>query len=70
MKKLCSIAVLILALLTTKASGKDFNYIFEKGMGGYNCFRIPAIVKAKNGSLVAFAEARKKSCSDTEILIW
>jgi len=47
------------------AGEKEFNYIFEKGMEGYNCFRIPAIVKTKNGTLLAFAEARKKSCSDT-----
>ncbi|MCL6268068.1 sialidase family protein [Flagellimonas myxillae] len=39
--------------------------LFKKGDKGYNCFRIPAVVPGKNGSILAFAEARKNSCSDT-----
>lgn len=57
--------IFLLAPLALIAGKKDFNYIFSKGMGGYNCFRIPAIVQSKDGTLLAFAEARKKSCSDT-----
>ena len=33
--------------------------VFEVGEGGYNIFRIPAIVGAANGDLLAFCEARQ-----------
>ncbi|HEX6357955.1 exo-alpha-sialidase [Actinophytocola sp.] len=32
---------------------------------GYGCFRIPAIVKSKKGTLLAFAEGRVDNCGDT-----
>ncbi|MFT3824189.1 MAG: sialidase family protein [Chitinophagaceae bacterium] len=38
--------------------------IFQKSTEGYSCFRIPAIIKTKKGTLLAFAEARKNSCAD------
>jgi len=44
---------------------QELNYVFKSGNDGYNCYRIPTIIKAKNGTLLAFAEARKNSCSDT-----
>lgn len=37
---------------------------FEAGSHGYNCFRTPAIVKAKNGDLLAFSGGRKGGCGD------
>ncbi len=41
-----------------------FNHIYRSGEGGYSCFRIPAIIKTKDGTLLAFAEGRKHDCSD------
>ncbi|MHA1697315.1 MAG: sialidase family protein, partial [Promethearchaeota archaeon] len=38
--------------------------IFKAGDGGYFCYRIPALICTKKGTLIAFAEARQYSCSD------
>jgi sialidase-1 len=38
---------------------------FTSGTEGYNTFRIPAVVHAANGSLLAFAEGRRDSAGDS-----
>jgi sialidase-1 len=38
--------------------------VFNNGEAHYGCFRIPAIIKAPNGDLLAYAEARKNGCND------
>ncbi|MEM8891801.1 MAG: sialidase family protein [Bacteroidota bacterium] len=39
--------------------------LFQQGESGYACFRIPALIRAANGDILAFCEARKNGCSDT-----
>ncbi len=39
--------------------------VFISGEENYTCYRIPAIIQAPNGHLLAFCEGRKNSCSDT-----
>lgn len=39
--------------------------LFAQHTDGYFCFRIPAIVKASDGTLLAFAEGRVNSCGDS-----
>ena len=42
----------------------DIDFVFKSGEAGYACFRIPSIVQANDGSLLAFAEARQNTCRD------
>ncbi len=39
--------------------------VFAPGAGGYAAFRIPALVRAADGTLLAFAEGRRESISDS-----
>ena len=48
-------------LFTVSATAADFPAVtvFENGRDGYNIFRIPALIQAGNGDLLAFCEARE-----------
>ena len=36
------------------------------GVGGYACYRIPALLTTRAGTILAFCEARRNSCRDTD----
>jgi sialidase-1 len=38
--------------------------VFVSGQDGYHTYRIPAVIRAKDGTLLAFAEGRKTNASD------
>ncbi len=48
-----------LALTSVAPAEVPAAHVFEAGQDGYKVFRIPAIVKAANGELLAFCEARQ-----------
>lgn len=54
-------AVAVSCLCFSPARAAEFTAVtvFESGRDGYNIYRIPAIVKAANGDLLAFCEARE-----------
>lgn len=45
--------------LEEEVPSSEFNYIYNQGTDGFEVYRIPAIVKSKSNTLLAFAEARK-----------
>jgi len=57
------LAFLSLPLLCTAALFPSAA-VFSPGLGNITCFRIPSVVQTPDGTLVAFAEARRGSCGD------
>ncbi|MCW2915568.1 MAG: nanH [Actinomycetia bacterium] len=73
------IALILAAVLTGALAGPavaesapaaapsiDEQVLFKQNQFGYACFRIPAVVRAANGVVLAFAEGRVKDCGDDE----
>lgn len=59
--KFYQILIVISAIIPT---GNAQTTVFKNGDDGFLCYRIPAVVKAPNGDLLAFCEARKNNCGD------
>src|SRR5690349_257862 len=41
-----------------------FTEVYQAGVGGYHTFRIPSVIAAGSGTLLAFAEGRREGASD------
>ncbi|PTX99130.1 sialidase family protein [Opitutus sp. ER46] len=59
----------LLALLTlalpSRAAVVEQADVYVSGRDGYHTYRIPAVIRAANGDLLAFCEGRRESGSDT-----
>ncbi|MFF0264163.1 exo-alpha-sialidase [Kribbella sp. NPDC004536] len=60
------LAALTIPIPTTAQAAVTTTVLFNKGDAGYGCYRIPAIVKTTTGALLAFAEARRSWCADSQ----
>ena len=69
MKTILSFSLLSILILlssyTTVDEQKELAFLFKSGDDGYNTFRIPAMVVTNKGTILAFAEGRKNTGSDT-----
>jgi sialidase-1 len=56
----------MVVITTAAAQSPSFSEapLFVSGQGGYNTYRIPAIVRGTDGTLLAFCEGRKSSAND------
>jgi sialidase-1 len=66
----CPATFLVCVLLSLAACGSVATgevtkvTVYKAGQDGYHTYRIPAVVRAKDGELLAFAEGRKKGVGD------
>jgi sialidase-1 len=63
--RLSSAAFIAFLAIVHATAAPTVTDVFLSGSDGYNTYRIPAIVVATNGSVLAFCEGRKNSRNDT-----
>src|SRR4051812_20613650 len=64
--------VSLLTCLTALAATAEQTDVFVSGQDGYHTYRIPALMRGKNGDLLAFCEGRKNAggdAGDIELLL-
>ena len=54
-----------LPVVNRAAPALELKDVFVSGEGGYHTYRIPAVIRAANGSLLAFCEGRKSGGGDS-----
>src|SRR5690606_39899010 len=69
MMRILTMLMMLSCLMFFKAAGQDLSdqpgaTVFESGKEGYKSFRIPAIITAPNGHLLAFEEGRVNGSGD------
>ena len=55
----------LLFLVATTALAVEQTDVFVSGQDGYHTYRIPAVIRAQNGTLLAFCEGRKSGGGDS-----
>lgn len=63
-KPLRVIIFLLAALQAFSQTVPDQQTLFTAGENGYKSYRIPSLIRAKNGALIAFCEGRKDGAGD------
>lgn len=61
----CILVSLMLGATAFAAPALEQIDVFTSGEGGYHTYRIPAVIKAANGSLLAFCEGRRTGGGDS-----
>ncbi|MEA5005372.1 MAG: sialidase family protein [Rikenellaceae bacterium] len=64
-KKIISVLAICFSFISAISAQEENSIPFYKGYMGYSYYRIPAIIRAPDNSLLAFCEARKNSRADS-----